>query len=94
MLYHRPEGAALHTVSNGLKEISEAFFCEGWHINKSLAVAAAAAAGIMAGLDHVNRAAILLDDMGLVVRMNAAAEHLIGHGVTVSSPAAQRSSST
>jgi hypothetical protein len=29
MLYHRPEGAALHTVSSGLKEISEAFFREG-----------------------------------------------------------------
>jgi hypothetical protein len=50
----------------------------------SLAVAAAAAAGIMAGLDHVNRAAILLDDLGLVVRMNGAAEHLMGHGLTVS----------
>jgi hypothetical protein len=50
----------------------------------SLAVAAAAAAGIMAGLDHVNRASILLDDLGLVVRMNGAAEHLMGHGLTVS----------
>jgi hypothetical protein len=50
----------------------------------SLVVAAAAAAGIMAGLGHVNRAAILLDDMGLVFRMNGAAEHLIGHGLTVS----------
>jgi hypothetical protein len=29
MLYHRPEGAALHTVSSGLKEISDAFFREG-----------------------------------------------------------------
>jgi uncharacterized membrane protein len=48
----------------------------------SLAVVAAAAAGIMAALDHVNRAAILLDDLGLVVRMNGAAEHLMGHGVT------------
>jgi DNA-binding CsgD family transcriptional regulator len=38
----------------------------------------------MAGLDHVNRAAILLDDLGLVFRMNGAAEHLIGHGLTVS----------
>ena len=178
MLYHRPEGAALHTVSSGLEEISEAFFREGWHINNSrearararrvglqevitesdlftpeeldrdafqrefldrfglrwfssfgaihfdqispvvltmerpaklepfsrsevehistivphiqracrlsLAVAAAAAAGIMAGLDHVNRAAILLDDMGLVFKMNAAAERLMGHGVTIS----------
>ena len=50
----------------------------------SLAVAAAAAAGIMAGLDHVDRAAILLDDMGLVFKMNAAAERLMGHGVTIS----------
>jgi DNA-binding CsgD family transcriptional regulator len=47
-------------------------------------VAAAAAAGIMAGLDHVDRAAILLDDMGLVFKMNAAAERLMGHGVTIS----------
>jgi hypothetical protein len=178
MLYHRPEGAALHTVSSGLEEISEAFFREGWHINNSrevrprgrrvglqevitesdlftpeeldrdafqrefldrfglrwfssfgaihfdqispviltmerpaklepfsraevehlstivphiqracrlsLAVAAAAAAGIMAGLDHVDRAAILLDDMGLVFKTNAAAERLMGHGVTIS----------
>ena len=40
MLYHRPEGAALHTVSSGLKEISEAFFREGWHINNSREVRA------------------------------------------------------
>jgi hypothetical protein len=42
MLYHRPEGAALHTVSSGLKEISEAFFREGWHINNSREVRARA----------------------------------------------------
>ena len=43
MLYHRPEGAALHTVSGGLKEISEAFFREDWHINNSRQVRARSA---------------------------------------------------
>jgi DNA-binding CsgD family transcriptional regulator len=33
MLYHRPQGAALHTASEGLDHVLEAFFREGWHIN-------------------------------------------------------------
>jgi DNA-binding CsgD family transcriptional regulator len=32
MLYHRPEAAALHTVSEGLDEVAEAFFREGWNV--------------------------------------------------------------
>src|SRR6201996_2138660 len=35
MLYHRPQGAALHTVSSDMEEIADAFFREGWHINNS-----------------------------------------------------------
>jgi hypothetical protein len=42
MLYRRRAGAALHTVSSGLEEISEAFFREGWHINNSREVRARA----------------------------------------------------
>ncbi len=33
MLHHRPEGASLHAASEGLDEVLEAFFAEGWHRN-------------------------------------------------------------
>ena len=32
MLYHRPEAAALHTASEGLDDVVQAFFAEGWNV--------------------------------------------------------------
>ncbi len=174
MLYHRPAGAALHTVSQGLDEVSDAFFREGWHVDNprelrarrrrvalhevitdadlftkeelnrepwqehfldrfglrwfssfsaipfdeiapviltierparqspfvptevaqlrsivahvqragqlSLAVAAAKGAGLLDGLDYAGQGAMLLNDLGLVVQINSAAERLLGDG--------------
>ena len=177
MLYHRPQGAALHTASEGLDEVLEAFFREGWHVNNpremrarrrkvaryevvtdadlfapeeldrepwqkdfldrfglrwfasfiampfdeispvfltierpaarepfspseksllqtvvahvqrasqlSLAVAASAQAGLLDGLDRMNRGAMLLDDLGRVVCLNGAAKRQLGNGLSI-----------
>lgn len=178
MLHHRPTGAALHTVSEGLDEVSAAFFREGWHIDNprelrarqrrmglqevitdatlftpeeldrepwqtefldrfglrwfssfnailfdevspviltlerprssdpfsaheveqlggivahvqracrlSLAVADAAAGGMLESLDRLGRGALLLDDLGRVVRLNASAAGQLGAGLGLS----------
>ena len=179
LLYHRPEGAALHTASEGLDEVLEAFFREGWHIRNpremrarrrgvplnevvtdsdlftpeeldrepwqrdfldrfglrwfasftampfdeiapvfltierpairepfsprevallrtivghvqrasqlSMAIATAKGAGLLEGLDRMDRGAMLLDDIGRVVAMNASAERLLGTGLSIAS---------
>ena len=179
MLHHRPEGASLHAASEGLDEVLDAFFAEGWHrknpretrarergnglrevvtdrdlftpeeldqepwqrdfldrfglrwfasmplrpliemapfflsierlktsdpfgdaevarlsavvphiqraIAMSSAVGAAAQSGMMDSFTALRQPAILLDDVGRIVRMNYAAEALIGRGVAVSS---------
>lgn len=179
LLYHRPEGAALHTASEGLDHVLDAFFREGWHIRNprevrarrrgvplheivtdadlftkeeldrepwqkdfldrfglrwfasftampfdeiapvfltierpaarnpfsrqeiallrtvvahvqrasqlSLAVAAAKGAGMLDGLERMDRGAVLLDDLGRVVALNGSAERLLGRGLSVAS---------
>jgi DNA-binding CsgD family transcriptional regulator len=179
LLYHRPQGAALHTASESLDEVLDAFFREGWHINNprevrarrrrvglqeivtdadlftkeeldqepwqrdfldrfglrwfasfgampfeeiapviltierpaarepfsrgeitllqtivahvqrasqlSLAVAAAAEAGLLDGLDRMHRGAMLLDDIGRVVALNASAERQLKGGLSIRS---------
>jgi DNA-binding CsgD family transcriptional regulator len=186
MLYHRPEAAALHTASEGLDEVLEAFFREGWNVRNprevrarkigyaltdvitdddlftkeeldrepwqtdfldryglrwflsfsampfdeiapvvltierpakldpfslqeraqlktivshvqrasalSLAVAAAAGAGLLDGLDRMYRGAMLLDDIGRVVALNGTAEKLLGDGLTIASSRLKASS--
>jgi DNA-binding CsgD family transcriptional regulator len=49
----------------------------------STIVGSAAQSGMMDALTALKQAAILLDETGLVVRMNSAADALIGNGVTV-----------
>lgn len=49
----------------------------------SQAVGAAAQSGMMDALTALNKAAILLDDLGQVVRLNEAAELLLGDGIVV-----------
>ena len=178
LLHHRPEGAALHTNSEGLDEVVEAFFREGWHVRNprevrarrrgvafrevvtdadlftreeldrepwqrdfldryglrwfssfgtirpedlvapviltierpaarepfsrkevgllrtivphvqragqlSLAVAAAAGAGLLEGLERAGRAAALLDDIGDVTGVNASLEQKLGDGLSL-----------
>ena len=179
LLYHRPQGAALHTASEGLDEVLTAFFREGWHVNNprevrarrrrvalqeivtdadlftkeeldrepwqkdfldrfglrwfasfgampfdeispviltierpaarapfsrgeiallqtvvahvqrasqlSLAVAAAAENGLLDGLDRMHRGAMLLDDIGRVVAVNASAERQLRNGLSIRS---------
>jgi DNA-binding CsgD family transcriptional regulator len=53
-------------------------------IRLSTAVGAAAQNGMMDALSALNKAAILLDDLGNVVRTNAPAEALLGDGLLVS----------
>ena len=49
----------------------------------SMAVGAAAQSGMMDALSAMKKAAILLDDLGRVVRHNEPAESLIGEGLTI-----------
>ena len=53
-------------------------------IRLSAAVGSAAQSGMMDALSALNKAAILLDDLGHVVRMNAPAAALLGDGLSVS----------
>jgi DNA-binding CsgD family transcriptional regulator len=49
----------------------------------AFAVGAAAGSGMLEGLQRVGRGAVLLDDLGLVVEMNAAAEKRLGDALFV-----------
>ena len=53
-------------------------------VRLSTVVAAAAQSGMMNALTAMKKAAILLDDLGVVVQMNEAAEAMLGDGLTVS----------